>query len=746
MMRRNAALCAFACALLWCGAARAQPASVEELQAAIAAAPDAPTVGARLTELAELQLAALSLDGADTAALFGVPTQEQEERVRRVATAALESARRAAEKLDQAAARLLEHPNYEDDPELQNLRSELAVQYRLIRVPLAQARGAALLASVEKDRGARERFSREATAALALMERGSEALDARRLALLAAVNRFNALGAEHQERLMALAAPEALRRLRALSAHTARELILAAAMSRGATTDASALLHERFGIVERDALDGVAMRDALALIAIVSRGDAQSGVTMLASGDARTNESLAELALSKIERLVTPDTAASQTTPIGRIAVGRLALQSGRVDHAIEALRSAWAELREERSVFARVAGWTLARALRERNGGVSDIAEAGDVLLTISNRPDEPRADDALATAIGLLEWARRAHGRGGAIHDELSQKLKEALRRALSERPHAPAADHWRLSLANLSEGIARRELLESIKSGGGAFVRARLALAWLAYEDVLKAPSDAQREAAAFTMRQLVEQALNAADAPDDALAAALAQASAAAKAEGRRFDEAAADALAWDDAGGDGAPDVVDLVRRRASAALREAIFVRDAQYASDVAPAVRAASERMFRRIERARAPRTLVDSCAIDLADAMNAMGLANEIDEAMAPWREAFGVTRGVGVATAMGLAASGEMPEAFATLREVVNASRVLEVTDDLHWRAWAGMLEILQEQNTDGARSDAITRQIARLRLEDEALGGQLTKRRIEQVERAARSRMR
>src|SRR5690606_13292777 len=143
---------------------------------------------------------------------------------------------------------------------------------------------------------------------------------------------------------------------------------------------------------------------------------------------------------------------------------------------AVDALRSAWAELKEDRSALARVAGWSLARALRERNASVADIAEAGDVLLALAQREDEPRADDALATAIGLLEWARHATPRG-AGPDGITEKLRLALRKSLAGRPEAPGADQWRLSLANLSSGAVRRELLESITPGGAAFAPARL-----------------------------------------------------------------------------------------------------------------------------------------------------------------------------------------------------------------------------------------------------------------------------
>ncbi len=713
----------------------AQTPRINELRAQIAANPQSYERGAWQLELAERLLATLSVDGADTSALYGVPTFEQEERVRQRAAEALALSQAAATELQRGAAALIEHPEFADRRDLQDLRSALSVEMAMIRQPLAEGRAAALLSQLGDGS-----LEPTASGALQRVEAATPMTQARRFATLGAMQS----GHESINEIRDFATPDRIRDIRDQSPHLARELMLARARAEDWGRLDVGYLEEQIELLGNDdVLDQFALREAIAAWTIASRNiDTPQNVGVeLTFGGVFHDASLANLVVEKCCRLIQVRRDPSEYAPIDRIAYGRQALAQGNSDAAVNAFRSAWSELGDEFTIFKRLCGWDLARALRER-GAPQDIANAGAVLLELAQLPNEPNAEQALTSSIQLLQWSDRALAQIGAERATVSASLREALRLGLRTWPNAASADEWRLALANVVAGAEQRDLLESISPRSEAFPRARLALAWLVFAEFDGAPSDAQREALAFTMLQFADQAQETAaqfdlDAQDDFLAS-VQQARAVALVELRRFQAAAEAAIAWDGLDGRSEPDAVTIVRQRMGDALRESFLIRDAERAAAIATTLEALCAAAFQRIIADASPRSTVDGAAIDLTDALGALDLEDELLSRTRAVAEHVGVTRGVGIAQATGLRAQGANAEAFQTLRDVVDASRVLEVTDNLYWRAWARMLEILADQNQDGARTESIRRQIARLRAEDRALGGELTRRRIDAVE--------
>lgn len=734
---------------------------------AVESAPDALDAGAAMTRKAEATLAGLSVDGGDIAVLFGVPTRQQEQRARAAATSAFDLTTRADRALTDAIDRLAADASFADNRALQDRRSELDVEYRLSRLPLARARAAALLARLADSPSLAGRFADETIEALGRFEAESSVANAALLTLTAAATlaRGDRLNDTLVEKLVNAGSAESLTSLRAHAPRLAREIVAGAvvALAQSRRYDRAVLLaNQGFPSASRDPsnLDAMARRDAKAMIALArsrqatSREDRaaalRSAIDALVSGGATNSRALLELALRKVERITPISAALTELPPAGQIAQGRRQQRAGDNDAAIASFAAAWEQLDESQRELREISGWSLSRALRQREQGADDIAQAGNILLTLARTGVTfSSADKALRSSVALLEWAHAAAARANnpALAAQTKQSLASALRLALRRAPAAKAADNWRLLLSGLGAGDDRRRLLESISPGGASYARARLTLAWLTFDELGKAPSDAQRDAIAFQMLQYTKQASGSIgeDAKPE-LSSSLFGARAVALAQLRRFDEAVAAALRWDDADGAGEPDAIEYTRRRASKALRDALIVNDADRASTIAAALAKLALRSLERASRDTKNQSQIDAAVVDLADGLFESGGADQIAAAVKPWADRFGVTRGVGIALAMGLDAQGDDERAFSILRDVVDASRVLDVRDEFFWRAWVGMMKILSERNDDGSRSEAILLQIGRLGEQDGDLGDALTKRRLEAIKRAARSRLR
>jgi hypothetical protein len=438
----------------------------------------------------------------------------------------------------------------------------------------------------------------------------------------------------------------------------------------------------------------------------------------------------------------------------GRIALGRVLLEQGNAPGAVELLQSAWDEIGASNSTLKQACGWPLAKALRQRGGGAEDMALAGQTLLTLANIAEsESAAASALQSAVALLQWSidNTDKSTSPAVLTTIKESLRTGLRRALEHWPDSPSADKWKMRLSGLSSPTRRRQLLEAITPRSELFVRARLALAWIEFDELRKTPSAAQREAVAFTMLQYVQQAQQALEnsLDEDKQRSDIHQAAAVASAELGRFDRAVAEAIKWDDAGGVGSPDAVDYVRITLSHALDDALFAEDSLQAETLAQSLSVIADRALRRAADGRTDRSTVDFAVLDLARSLLLLQSdddhagASQTIQTIQTWADRLDVSRGVAVALAMTRAAVGDSERAFALYREVVDASRTLDVSDEFFWRSWIGMLTILSENNTTGERSESILRQIAQLRAMDPQLGGRLTRRRIEALERSARA---
>ncbi len=725
----------------------AQP-NADEIRDAIAAAPDSRAVGARLTQLAETLLASLDADGAATACLFGVPTLEQESRVRRVSAEALDAARRAVDSLDAALESLARDPEFAERRDLQNLRSELAVTHRLVRAPLARARAAALIAAVSIDAGDARVFAAEAAAALDEIEPIGPAVEAASLTL-----RFSNAGPvgaapDRARRLAELVADNAARSALAESSRTLmREAVVAAHLASADAKDAEitgVLLDRTLGAENADALDGIAARDARALAALRTGADPAGAMRALAAGASRHDPALAALALAKIRRLLDSNADARSLPPAAWLAHSEQLAERGRGDAALDAFGRAWAALGGAKDVFTIRAGWGYAGALRAR-GGVNDVALAGRVLMALSEiEADDGRAAAAADSALALLAWAHSASRDDAAARESVRDVYRDALRAAINRDPRSRDADTRRLALADLTEGEARLALLDEIRPGSETYIRARLALAWIERDALRGASNEAAREARAFSMLDHAQRAATDAEQIGaHALTPTIEQARAVALAALRRFDDAATSALAWADADDRAAgPDAVEIVRRAASEAMREALTLGMADQARAIAPALERVAARALERIINSESSRSALDPAALDLADALRALGRAGELPDRLEAIADRFGLTRGVGLAIAEGLAAGAAAERAFSICRDVVDASRALDAEDEIFWRAWAVMLEILVAQNGDGSRTETIRRQAARLRASAPDLGAGPSRRRIEDAARGAR----
>ncbi|RMH25383.1 MAG: hypothetical protein D6693_08690, partial [Planctomycetota bacterium] len=199
------------------------------LSAAPGAPPSGDLDGAALTERAEAALASVSSDGADTASLFGVPTVDQARRARAAAAEALDAARAAEGALDRAVAAITRDPAFADNRALQDERSRLAVEYRLIRLPAAKARAAAILAALADARAQRDADAREALQALAAFEPASPESAAAARALRASLGMPPADGAALEP--IVRAARDAARADGWRSAGRRREVVVAGALA-----------------------------------------------------------------------------------------------------------------------------------------------------------------------------------------------------------------------------------------------------------------------------------------------------------------------------------------------------------------------------------------------------------------------------------------------------------------------------------------------------------------------------------
>jgi hypothetical protein len=93
--------------------------------------------------------------------------------------------------------------------------------------------------------------------------------------------------------------------------------------------------------------------------------------------------------------------------------------------------------------------------------------------------------------------------------------------------------------------------------------------------------------------------------------------------------------------------------------------------------------------------------------------------GMHAEADRLLTPARRAGPKDSLVGLALAEAMIGLRDDAGAFAILREIATAGENARRYDRAYFRAWARMVQILDRQNADGSRTDAITREVFRIR---------------------------
>lgn len=767
----RALLVAVCATLILAPGARAQDAPPTDLDALRAQArePASPTTWPiTLVHLAEALLDELARDAADTAALVGIPTPEQHARVLELGAEASFAIGRFDLVVRDALAIIESDPEFAASRELQDLRSALAVEYAEFRAQMVIARSGILLASVYEERaGDPARVARNAVDAVSHLDLRQPRLEARRdivygvASLLGADAPAGGADAEparvHFQRALdrdddlAFLDPRAfveaslgLARAHAQDGRRSRalDLIDQLAAAPPFLRDENQPEPAYFLILEdaRFLADRVQREGETPAMALARAENTllQRILTVNAGVDLAARRALA---LEKLATLKTPRLESGEAlTPL--IAAARARAMTGEAarDEAIDLLQASldtWigAELLTPAGAEA---AWRLASLLLDRiraANSAADAARALDLLLAIAiEQPDFPDAPEAMHAAGRLARSLLDAPG--APSRDE----ARAALRAGLEHYPEHPSADRWRLTLAEREgDRAARIALLEAVNPDSleGAYAGARLVD--IAHEDLTRAADADARTAAASRLLErfdMARAAVAAADLPPEE-----------ARDLRARVGARAIDAL---------------LVLERESAALSLARSIADAPGAAIWTGALTAHLRRQLELAQQrddqdaiARLAPLLEDAARLRLEVGLDEDGAArartiyarallaqnkcakarNILDDLI----EQLGRREDLLLDLADALRCLRDDESAFPLYREVVQPLETRGAHTRAYWRAWAGMLEILARQNTDGARTDTIRREIARLRALDESLGGPATKRRIEAIAR-------
>lgn len=728
------------------------------------AAAEALTPGQQLVRRAEAHLDELARAGLDTTALIGIATPPTRARVASGAGEALRASRAAADALRAEIRAVEQSEGYPRDESLRAQRTELAVEFLEYRHSFALARAALLAAAVADDAAAAERFAAVARDALHELDARAPDLRARRdvivgLAQLALGEPEAAAALEGAEAAARDAGAPALERT-VVEAAIGRALALA---REGDHEGAQRALSGASGKAPLAQADGstaptwrVTLADAAARLAGAAASDARSRaargeahrraerayVDLLRAGVPGVGPaSLRSLVYEKLRTIAARlDTPPAGLPPLFVIAEAvRMAGQDETLDSAADLAR----------------------RALR--SGGYGDAApeilwEAGRILLAHAAAPRTNTGEaltgrraalQALTRLAGdwpswpqSLEAVRAACGAGaalrraGALEDaESSDAYRAALRMALERLPDAER-HRWRVELAH-ALGLDHPdvgEALAAVPSGDEMAPFARTLQAARAHR-VLRSASSEAAERRARTLLERIDAARRAIDQAADRAGNRLARPLDLFEVEARLavgdLDAATQTAL---DMGDD------DPLAIAALAAAREALRGRlDELILADDQDETARIGEMLRQVCARTRqvAPQTPVKD---DLAWATLAAGEPGEaldLFESLASERgRRESILRGLALATWR----AGDAAGAFGIYRDIVTALEARGVRSDLFWTAWSRMLQILKEQNEDGARTDAIRRGIARLRAVDPSLGGSPFRERIEAVEAA------
>lgn len=738
---------------------------------------DSPVrLGPLLVEQAEALLARLAMDAADSAALVGLPTQTQRERAGQGAARAMELLESGAEALNRGVADLAADPQFAESREIQDLRSRLNVEYRLLRVPAARARAALLLAALEDDADRADTYARSAIQditpliaddpdrrahfaviyglALPVADRSDAALDRALEALRSALRLSRSVPAEERSERVIVEASLGVAITLAMGGDIDEARRSVETLARRAPFQrAGGGPHPVWAMLLRDASSRIEARAMSGAGARARLGAAIAPWVAFLEDDSGSWSEAQRLGIA-IEKIntIARDFDDAALPAAARIARARRVLdddaQEGGAARALALLDPVLDRDAIAPRALAPEALYTALRARERARIAASAPAEASRHLMAIFriglriavDHPGAPGADSALRA---ICEIGRRIAPEWGALNTNAATGAAESARdrwrdalRLCIDRFEGEEADRCRLDLAR-SLGAASSEagaLLEQVDLSGDRGV-----------------------EAAAMRARFAARRFKDAGESPDaaEALLAAIERISAPMRNEivraPDRYDEFVPGAAEMDALRALGrfeeAADVAEEAARRGEAPARAGEAVLDA--------AIRltgALQDRLIGAVKRsdaaaidwiapllARSARAGLDITSRLTGRAAAGETLAARLGKALLhddrpgeAARVLESVVRASGPPDrALDLAAArrgaGDDAESFALLRDLTERLERASDRSDHFWRAWTLMLEILAARNDDGTRTDAIRRELQRLRLIDPDLGG-------------------
>ncbi|TVQ32697.1 MAG: hypothetical protein EA376_04855 [Phycisphaeraceae bacterium] len=732
---------------------------LDELRARERALEERAGAGEAALELSERLLDRIAADGADLAALYGVPTREQVERARSLAIESQDAARRARALIEAEIRAVESHADFAADRDMQDQRSRLAVEMLEFRRPLAEARAALLLAALEDSASRRRALAQSVAALLQALDLREPAWEARRLVMLGGASLLNGDGAEAAldafSECLELIGPEESRVY--VEASLGRGIAAMQTQGAGAARAAVRAAMARPPFTPRDLTSApwrVAAADTLFRIGAREAGRAASrpawrdamtraceGYVELLTRSEEGVESIRPVVYAKLTELGWPDDPAELPT-VAALALSDRAVRTGEPDRAIALLDDLSARPDVALGPLAGEALWEHARVLLDAAMSGTDASierrmRAMGSLVRIGRDHEEWRgAADAVETACRLGLWLlNRAPER---LHGRVETLLIEALQVATQRYEDLPSINDWRLELGRLVDDAMGERALRAIPAAAPAqYVQAQSILIGHMLERMDAQEGAARREIAQAMLERVHKVRVSLRDVESlegeaGKWLAALDRPATVAMVELGELERATRLAASSPDAGV-GRGVFVRLCRMLVEAELRDDLD-EARRIAGHVAPIgaielervsaaddIDAATDRWITLHQARALTLTGRGAEAAALLEALEARGVA---DRSVRFWR-------------ADAMRQAGDEAGAFAIWRELAGALEAAEVYDEIFWRSWTRMLSALADRNQDGARTATIRREAGRLRALDDSLGGRPHRGRIENV---------
>ncbi|MCB9846804.1 MAG: hypothetical protein H6814_00170 [Phycisphaeraceae bacterium] len=682
---------------------------------------------------AEALIAQQDAAGRGAGAILGVLTEADRAALTTAITEAAELTDAASVAIDAAIAELDAAP--EQDERTTDRRFALAIERRELRLPLARARAATILAALQDDPRTRTALATTAINALHKVTLRGVAIDTRgsiiageALLLLGepgkALDSFNAAISRSAE-----ATPADIPGVMdTAEARLGRVVALAQTEGDHAARLALSDCRAKTPFESGGALLALLLADTSVHLDLLAGVRPCSIAGYLGALEAETEESvylpLREAISARIGALWRVDAWTPASAPPLALAQHALTLAAEEPTRST-AVRTLERLLdRSDELTPTELAEARLALAMVDRD----DNPRRAVLLLLEIAAGDSPLAPTALRNAYAIGKTPR---------HTDLADPLTALFDRTLAMMIERAATDEERQDLwlrrAALFESVGDAPRLiaayDAIPAGAPKKASARRLALSLATTLLLKSPS-ADGAQALLTRADAV--LAGSADRTDSftAMSARL-----LALVELGRFDEAAGTAEAMPQVT-PGAEALAAVVIDRSLAPLTARIF--DGELRGD-AGASRTAAEQLRRILDSPRA-QSLEPSIPRQRAMAL-ALLYAGQPAPALAVYDRLSGDGVGVDTWRAEALTALGRADEAFAIYRRAAEGFEASGATGEPDfWRCWSGMLEILSSRGADGAQRERILVQINRLALIDPQFGGEPFRSRIERIRRA------